>query len=267
MPVSSTPTDSPRRWCRCLRGKRRAQYIIPAQPPSMSTARRCTRLHYSLAETARRCRSPCRKRFAVAANLEHHTPDEVEALIEATKGNRYGHRDGTIDPAHLPARAPVVRGLRSALGPDRLQRRGVARQARQERHPEHSPDPRRLASARRRQRESGPSPFVFFNERGSPFTTAGFARMIERRAAGADLELTRAATPRQQGARHPGDPTMARAPIDHQRRHLYSAGAEPVQGLLTGMKAGSRSGARSKINSLMSLPLCRRAEATPRLDS
>jgi site-specific recombinase XerD len=34
-------------------------------------------------------------------------------------------------------------------------------------------------------RESPSSPFVFVSERGSPFTTAGFARMIERDAAGA----------------------------------------------------------------------------------
>jgi site-specific recombinase XerD len=30
---------------------------------------------------------------------------------------------------------------------------------------------------------------VFVSERGSPFTTAGFARMIERAAAGASLEI------------------------------------------------------------------------------
>jgi site-specific recombinase XerD len=33
------------------------------------------------------------------------------------------------------------------------------------------------------------SPFVLVSERGSPFTTAGFARMIERAAAGANLEI------------------------------------------------------------------------------
>jgi hypothetical protein len=37
--------------------------------------------------------------------------------------------------------------------------------------------------------ESAPSPFVFVSQRGSPFTTAGFARMIERAAARAGLEL------------------------------------------------------------------------------
>jgi hypothetical protein len=40
-----------------------------------------------------------------------------------------------------------------------------------------------LRALRRLQRESVPSPFVFVSERGTPFTTAGFARMIERAAA------------------------------------------------------------------------------------
>jgi integrase len=42
-----------------------------------------------------------------------------------------------------------------------------------------------LRALRRLQRESPSSPFIFVSERGSPFTTAGFARMIERAAAGA----------------------------------------------------------------------------------
>jgi site-specific recombinase XerD len=46
-----------------------------------------------------------------------------------------------------------------------------------------------LRALRRLQRESMPSPFVFVSERGSPFTTAGFARMVEREAIGAGLEL------------------------------------------------------------------------------
>jgi type 1 fimbriae regulatory protein FimB/type 1 fimbriae regulatory protein FimE len=44
-----------------------------------------------------------------------------------------------------------------------------------------------LRALRRLQREQEPrSPFVFTSERGAPFTTAGFARMVERagRAAG-----------------------------------------------------------------------------------
>jgi type 1 fimbriae regulatory protein FimB/type 1 fimbriae regulatory protein FimE len=46
-----------------------------------------------------------------------------------------------------------------------------------------------LRALRRLQRESAPSPFVFVSERGAPFTTAGFARMIERVAKAAGLGL------------------------------------------------------------------------------
>ena len=46
-----------------------------------------------------------------------------------------------------------------------------------------------MRALRRLHRESEPSPFVFVSERGSPFTTAGFARMIERAAASAGLDL------------------------------------------------------------------------------
>ena len=45
-----------------------------------------------------------------------------------------------------------------------------------------------LRALRRLQREQEPrSPFVFTSERGAPFTTAGFARMIERASVGAML--------------------------------------------------------------------------------
>jgi integrase len=46
-----------------------------------------------------------------------------------------------------------------------------------------------MGALRRLQRESQPSPFVFVSERGSPFTTAGFARMVERAASSAGLDL------------------------------------------------------------------------------
>jgi hypothetical protein len=41
---------------------------------------------------------------------------------------------------------------------------------------------------RRLQRESETGPFVFVSERGAPFTTAGFARMMERAAKTAGLK-------------------------------------------------------------------------------
>jgi hypothetical protein len=101
-----------------------------------------------------------------------------------------------------------------------------------------------LRALRRLQRESPSSPFVFVGERGSPFTTAGLARMIERAAAGAGLEIKAHPNmlrqrlrlrPRQRGARHPGDPGVARASVDHQHRRLHGAGAEQIQGFLAGV--------------------------------
>jgi site-specific recombinase XerD len=47
----------------------------------------------------------------------------------------------------------------------------------------------RLSDLRRLHRESASSPFGFISERGSPFTTARLARMIERAADSAGLEL------------------------------------------------------------------------------
>jgi Phage integrase family len=44
-----------------------------------------------------------------------------------------------------------------------------------------------LRALRRLQREQDKSPFVFTSERGTPFTTAGFARMVERAGVEAGL--------------------------------------------------------------------------------
>jgi integrase len=44
-----------------------------------------------------------------------------------------------------------------------------------------------MRALRRLKRDSPQSPFVFVSERGAPFTTAGFARMIERAGRGAKL--------------------------------------------------------------------------------
>ena len=67
-----------------------------------------------------------------------------------------------------------------------------------------------LRALRRLQRDQEPkSPFVFTSERGTPFTTAGFARMIDRAATRAKLAIKphphmRAGTRCKQGPRHKG---------------------------------------------------------------
>jgi Phage integrase family len=40
--------------------------------------------------------APKRAKNAELRTREHFTPDEVEALMEAARGNRYGHRDATM---------------------------------------------------------------------------------------------------------------------------------------------------------------------------
>jgi integrase len=68
-----------------------------------------------------------------------------------------------------------------------------------------------LRVLRRLQREQDPkSPFVFTSERGAPFTTAGFARMIER--AGAEARLTFKAHPHMQARLRSPTKATTRAP-------------------------------------------------------
>jgi integrase len=133
---------------------------------------------------------PKRQKNAALRTREHLTIDEVEALIEATRGNRYGHRDATM------VLLAFRHGLRSSevcdLRWDQVDFNGAVLHVRRVKNGTPSTHPIQgdeLRALRRLQRESAASPFVFVSERGSPFTTAGFARMIERAAAGAGLEL------------------------------------------------------------------------------
>jgi site-specific recombinase XerD len=45
--------------------------------------------------------TPRRRPKADLRTREYLTPDEIETLIEALKGNRYGHRDATMIPVTL----------------------------------------------------------------------------------------------------------------------------------------------------------------------
>jgi integrase len=110
--------------------------------------------------------------------------------MEAAKGNRYGHRDATM------VLLAFRHGLRASevcdLRWDQVDFNGAVLHVRRVKNGTPSTHPIQgdeLRALRRLQRESPTSPFVFVSERGSPFTTAGFARMIERAAAGADLEI------------------------------------------------------------------------------
>jgi type 1 fimbriae regulatory protein FimB/type 1 fimbriae regulatory protein FimE len=132
---------------------------------------------------------PRRRPNAELRTREYLTEAEVAKLRDAAKGNRYGHRDTTMiltafrhglrvselvdlrwdqidfDTANLAVRR-VKRGTPST-------------------HPIMGDE---LRALRRLQRDQEPkSPFVFTSERGSPFTAAGFARLVERAGEAAKL--------------------------------------------------------------------------------
>ena len=137
----------------------------------------------------RRTVTPERPPNAVLRTREYLTEAEVERLLKATKGNRWAHRDATmiLVAYRHGLRASELTDLRwdqVDFATATLHVRRV-KQGSPSTHPVLGDELRWL---RRLQREQEPkSPFVFKSERGSPFTTAGFARMIERAGAEAGL--------------------------------------------------------------------------------
>ena len=122
---------------------------------------------------------------------EHLTEAEVERLIMAVNRNRHGHRDATM------VLVAYRHGLRVSelvdLRWEQVDFRTAALHVRRVKQGTPSTHPilgDELRALRRLHREQEPkSPFVFTSERGAPFTTAGFARMIERAGRAAKLSL------------------------------------------------------------------------------
>ena len=120
---------------------------------------------------------------------EYLTEHEVEALMEAARQNRHGHRDATM------ILVAFRHGLRAAeavdLRWDQVDFRTATLHVRRVKRGTASTHPilgEELRALRKLQRDQEPkSPFVFTSERGAPFTTAGFARMLER--AGTEAKL------------------------------------------------------------------------------
>jgi type 1 fimbriae regulatory protein FimB/type 1 fimbriae regulatory protein FimE len=134
---------------------------------------------------------PKRRRNAEVRSREYLTQTEVERLIEAAGDNRNGHRDSTmilvayrhgLRPSELVAlRWDAVDFSHGRLHVSR------AKNGSQSVHPISG---RELRALRRLQREQEPqSPFVFTSERGSPFTTAGFRKMVARLGVAAKFDV------------------------------------------------------------------------------
>jgi hypothetical protein len=125
-----------------------------------------------------------------ASTIEQRRFDGLRLLRQVPAITELAHgRSGRRNPARLPARAAGDRGLRPPLGPGRLRRRGASRPAGQERHPQHAPHPGRRAPGPAPAPAREPGVALHLRQRGSPFATAGFARMIQRAAIVAGLEL------------------------------------------------------------------------------
>ena len=139
--------------------------------------------------TVNRTVTPTRRPNADLRTREYLTEAEVERLLKATKGNRWAHRDATmiLVAYRHGLRASELTDMRwdqVDFGTATLHVRRV-KQGSASTHPVLGDELRML---RRLKREQEPkSPFVFTSERGSPFTTAGFARMVERAGEEADF--------------------------------------------------------------------------------
>src|SRR3974390_279419 len=139
--------------------------------------------------TKKRTVMPVRRPNAALRTREYLTQAESDRLVKAAGNNRYGHRDQTM------VLVCYRHGLRAAelvdLRWDQVDFRAATLHVRRAKQGTPSTHPivgDELRALRRLQREQEPkSAFVFTSERGAPFSTAGFARMVER--AGVEAKL------------------------------------------------------------------------------
>jgi integrase len=134
-----------------------------------------------------------RKPNAEYRSREHLTEREVGRLIEAMKGNRWGHRDATM------VLMAFRHGLRASelidLRWDQVALEHALLHVRRVKNGSPATHPltgKELRALRRLQREQKTkSPFVFTSERGTPFTKRGFQAMVERagKAIGFDVKI------------------------------------------------------------------------------
>jgi integrase len=132
--------------------------------------------------TKNRTVTPIRRPNAALRTREYLTPNEITRLMKAASNNRYGHRDSTM------ILVCYRHGLRAVelvdLRWDQIDFNAATLAVRRAKKGSPATHPIRgdeLRALRRLQREQeSKSTYVFTSERGAPFTTAGFAKMVER---------------------------------------------------------------------------------------
>jgi integrase len=125
--------------------------------------------------------TPLRRPNCELRTREHLTPAEVDSLVEATKRNRWGHRDATM------ILIAYRHGLRATelvdLRWDQVDFAGSrlhVRRAKRGTPATHPLQGDTMRALRRLRKDSPHAEFVFLSERGSPFSPAGFAKLVER---------------------------------------------------------------------------------------
>ena len=132
--------------------------------------------------TVNRTVAPRRRPNADLRTREYLTEAEVKRLMKAAAANRWGHRDATM------LLVAFRHGLRASelvdLRWEQVEFRTATLHVRRVKQGTPSSHPilgDELRALRRLQREQDPkSTFVFTSEQKEPFSTAGFARMVER---------------------------------------------------------------------------------------
>jgi site-specific recombinase XerD len=139
--------------------------------------------------TVNRTVAPKRRPNIDLRTREYLTEREVERLMKAARGNRWGHRDATmlLVAYRHGLRVSELVDLRWEQVEFRTASLHVrrAKQGTPSTHPILGDELRALRRLKREQERK--SAFVFTSERGTPFTSAGFARMVERAGRAAKL--------------------------------------------------------------------------------
>lgn len=134
--------------------------------------------------------TPRRRPNAELRTREHLTSDEVDKLVQAAKGNRYGARDSTmilIAFRHGLRASELVSLEWSQI--DFTHAVLHVRRAKKGTPATHPLQGDTLRALRKLRRENPNAAFVFLSERGTPFSTSGFAKLIERAGVEAGLGL------------------------------------------------------------------------------
>jgi integrase len=133
---------------------------------------------------------PLRRPNAEVRAREYLTEPEVERLMKAAKGNRYGHRDATM------VLVAFRHGLRAnelcALRWDQIDLKAGKIHVNRAKSGSPSVHPltgKELRALRQLQRDWPDSTYVFMSERDAPFTTAGFRKMVARLGAAAKFDF------------------------------------------------------------------------------